>query len=96
MTGKPARQLRTPWTEAWDGEESPGTLPMPLQFMLTAEAQARMRRAADAGLPGGDLAPSPVGQIVGSMNAVRSTRDVIYDIVNEFLETTQRLQTLSE
>ncbi|MHB8684945.1 MAG: nitronate monooxygenase, partial [Dehalococcoidia bacterium] len=38
MTGKPARQLRTPWTEAWDATDSPGALPMPLQYMLTAEA----------------------------------------------------------
>ena len=27
FTGKPARQLRTGWTEAWDAPESPGTLP---------------------------------------------------------------------
>ena len=50
MTGKPARQLRTPWTEAWDGPDSPGPLPMPLQFMLTADAQARIdttRAASD-------------------------------------------------
>src|SRR5262249_26246039 len=37
LTGKPARQLRTAWTEAWDGPGSPGALPMPLQFMLTAD-----------------------------------------------------------
>src|SRR5262245_45611409 len=30
-TGKPARQLRSAWTEAWDSPDSPGTLPMPLQ-----------------------------------------------------------------
>src|SRR5437588_7051503 len=34
MTGKPARQLRTAWTEAWESADSPGTLPMPLQFIL--------------------------------------------------------------
>jgi NAD(P)H-dependent flavin oxidoreductase YrpB (nitropropane dioxygenase family) len=91
MTGKPARQLRTPWTEAWDAPDSPGTLPMPLQFMLTAEAQSRMHRAAQAGGPGKDLAPSPVGQIVGSMKAVRSTRDVIFDMVEECAATLDRL-----
>ncbi|MDP3768408.1 MAG: nitronate monooxygenase family protein, partial [Dehalococcoidia bacterium] len=46
MTGKPARLLRTPWTDAWDGPDSPGTLPMPLQYMLTAEAQSRILRYA--------------------------------------------------
>ncbi|MEX2247841.1 MAG: nitronate monooxygenase family protein [Dehalococcoidia bacterium] len=91
MTGKPARQLRTPWTEAWDGPDSPGTLPMPLQFMLTAEAQARMRRAAETGAPGADLAPMPVGQIVGSMDAIRPARDVIFDMVEEYVDTVARM-----
>lgn len=96
MTGKPARQLRTPWTEAWDGPESPGTLPMPLQFMLTADAQARMHRAAASmpDAPAAQLVTTPVGQIVGSMNSVRSARDVIYDIVTEFAATTERLAGL--
>jgi NAD(P)H-dependent flavin oxidoreductase YrpB (nitropropane dioxygenase family) len=87
MTGKPARQLRTPWTEAWDAPESPGALPMPLQFMLTADATARMRRSADAGGPGKDLVTMPVGQIVGSMNTVRPARDLIYDMVQEYIDT---------
>src|SRR5207244_5545568 len=31
LSGKPARLLRTAWTDAWEAPESPGTLPMPLQ-----------------------------------------------------------------
>jgi NAD(P)H-dependent flavin oxidoreductase YrpB (nitropropane dioxygenase family) len=96
MTGKPARQLRTPWTDAWEAPDSPGTLPMPLQFMLTSEAMARMHRAAAAGGPGKDLATMPVGQIVGSMNSVRSARDVIFDMVEECIATTQRLDALMQ
>jgi len=87
MTGKPARQLRTAWTDAWDAPDSPGTLPMPLQYMLTADAQARMRRFEEAR----DLATTPVGQIVGRMNSVRSTRDVIFDMVEECAAVTERL-----
>jgi len=87
MTGKPARQLRTAWTDAWEAPDSPGTLPMPLQYMLTAEAQARMRRYPQAR----DLATTPVGQIVGRMNSVRSTRDVIYEMVEECAAVTERL-----
>jgi len=91
-TGKPARLLKTAWTEAWDGNDSPGALPMPLQFMLTAEAMSRMNRYADADTSGArDLVGMPVGQIVGSMNAVRSARDVIYDIVSEYVETVGEL-----
>src|SRR5262249_60818561 len=33
LTGKPARMLRTEWTAAWERDDCPGTLPMPLQFM---------------------------------------------------------------
>ena len=86
LTGKPARQLRTPWTDAWDDPHGPGPLPMPLQFMLTAEAQARIGRSGNAALAG-----SPVGQIVGRMNSVRSTRDVVFDLVEGALRAIERL-----
>jgi NAD(P)H-dependent flavin oxidoreductase YrpB (nitropropane dioxygenase family) len=36
LTGKPALRLRTAWTEAWEAPESPGTLPMPLQYILSS------------------------------------------------------------
>src|SRR6202789_3633511 len=39
LTGKPARMLRSSWTDEWEGPESPGALPMPLQSALVAEAQ---------------------------------------------------------
>jgi hypothetical protein len=56
--------------------------------MLTAEAMSRMNRFADLeGSGARDLVGMPVGQIVGTMNAVRSARDVIYDIVTEYVET---------
>jgi NAD(P)H-dependent flavin oxidoreductase YrpB (nitropropane dioxygenase family) len=92
MTGKPARMLRTPWTEAWDSPESPGTLPMPLQFMATAEAITRIHHYAHLEQYGAkDLIGTPVGQVVGRMKAVRPAREVIYDMVNEFLDTVARM-----
>lgn len=95
MTGKPVRQLRTPWTDAWEGPESPGVLPMPLQTLLTAEAQARIQRHAHVeGSGAKDLITTPVGQIVGRMNSVQSSHEVIYDIVNEFIDAASRLAAL--
>ncbi len=92
LSGKPARQLKTPWTEAWDGPESPGTLPMPLQFMATVDAVTRIHRYAHSDKYGAkDLIGSPVGQIVGRMNAVRPARQVIYDMVQEFVDATTRM-----
>ena len=37
----------------------------------------------------------PVGQIVGSMNQVRPVRDVMFDMVNEYIETVERLDTIT-
>jgi len=80
--------LKMAWTDAWDSEESPGTLPMPLQFMLTAEAFQRINKYSAADNPGAkELIWTPVGQIVGSMNNVRSCRDVIFQMVDEYIAT---------
>jgi NAD(P)H-dependent flavin oxidoreductase YrpB (nitropropane dioxygenase family) len=86
LTGKPARQLRTPWTDAWDDPGGPGALPMPLQFMLTAEAQTRI------GVSGNEaLAGSPVGQIVSRMDRVRPVSDVVRDLVDGAAAAVERL-----
>ena len=95
MTGKPARQLKTAWTEAWDGPESPGTLPMPLQFMLTADAIQRIHTYAHVETSGAkELVGSPVGQVVGRMNSVRPVKEVVYDMMTEFVDAVNRVQTL--
>jgi len=78
ISGKPARMLKTEWTEAWEDTESPGTLPMPLQGVLVAEAEARIRAHQVAPLMG-----SPVGQIVGRMNAVRPVAEVMAEMEAE-------------
>jgi NAD(P)H-dependent flavin oxidoreductase YrpB (nitropropane dioxygenase family) len=38
---------------------------------------------------------SPVGQIVGTMNAIRPTAAVVEDLVSEFQEAVSRLATIS-
>ena len=86
FTGKPARQLRTAWTEAWDAPESPGTLPMPLQFMLNAYANRKM-----GSNPPRELVGMPVGQIVSRMNSIRTTKVVVQEMVQEYVDTTARL-----
>ncbi len=95
LSGKPARLLRTAWTDAWEEDGSPGTLPMPLQYMLNAEADARIRRYVDREDSGArELIGTPVGQIVGKMNSVRRTRDVIHGMVSEFVEVSERMASL--
>ena len=97
LSGKPARQLRTAWIDAWEAEDSPGALPMPLQFMLTSEAQRRIGRYVQATESDPkNLSGTPVGQIVGRMNSIPSCRDLVLDMVNEFIETTGRVSELLE
>src|SRR6185369_2250128 len=92
-SGKPARLLKTKWTEAWESDASPGTLPMPLQYMLTAEAHQRIGRATAAGIPGGrELIGTPIGQIAGRINQVKSSQDVVYGIVEEFVDVVEKLK----
>jgi len=86
MTGKPARQLRTAWTEAWEAPESPGPLPMPLQFILWSYAMRRIGRAN-----ANELVGMPVGQIVSRMNSVRTAKEVVLDMVNEYVDVTERM-----
>ena len=88
-TGKPARMLRTDWTEIWERDDSPGTLPMPLQYMLISEAQRRIAKYQVK-----ELTTMPVGQIVGRMQKVRPVKDVIFDLVEEYVEATERLNRL--
>ena len=91
LTGKPARQLRTEWTDAWERPDSPGYLPMPLQFMLVSDAYQRITRSQNRALNG-----APVGQVVGMMERVRPARDVILQLVDEYVEAVERLDNLNE
>jgi len=91
LTGKPARQLKTAWSDAWDAH---GALPMPLQWMATAEATSRIFRYADAApARPHELLTSPVGQIVGRMNESRPVAAIMEDLVREARAAIARLAT---
>jgi NAD(P)H-dependent flavin oxidoreductase YrpB (nitropropane dioxygenase family) len=85
-SGKPARLLKTKWTDAWAEEGAPEALPMPLQNLLVSEAHQRIAAANDP-----DVVAMPVGQIVGRMNSVRPVAEVFDELVAEFDETMRRL-----
>ena len=92
ITGKPARMLRTAWTEEWDREDTPDPLGMPFQPILTDQALLRINRAAHHEGSGAEqLATYFVGQIVGSMNRTRGTGQVVMDMIEEFIEATEGL-----
>jgi len=95
-TGKPARQLRSAWTDAWDAPDSPGTLPMPLQSLLSGPAMRRI----DAAVAGGNdkahaLVNYYVGQGVGLVEEVSSCRAVVQAFMTEFAEALEDMQALA-
>lgn len=86
-TGKPARQLKTAWHDAWDAPGGPGALPMPLMGMVSEPAFARIEREAASGNKGAnELVSYFVGQGVGLVEQVRSSRQVVQDFREEFLD----------
>ena len=90
-TGKPSRQLRSPWTDAWE-KSSQAPLPMPLQSLLVEPALQRIDKLAQNGHPGArDLATYWVGQGVGLMNQEKTATAVVQEFKADFLDACERL-----
>ncbi|MFD8281078.1 NAD(P)H-dependent flavin oxidoreductase [Streptomyces solisilvae] len=90
LTGKPARQLRTEWTDAWEDPDGPEPLPMPLQGLLVAEAVSRIQKHEVEPLLG-----TPVGQIVGRMDSVRPVQAVFDDLTRGFERAIDRVNRIA-
>ena len=91
-TGKYSRQLRSAWTDAWESEQAPSPLPMPLQSIVTEPAMFRITKLAEGGHAGAkQLASYFVGQGVGLMNSSVSAKTVVYEFMEDFLRATERL-----
>ena len=96
-TGKPSRQLRSGWTDAWEADDAPAPLPMPLQGLVSEPALKKVDAAAAAGHEGAEaLATYWVGQAVGLMNEERSVSDVMMEFKTEYLEAFQRIEGFLE
>ncbi|HVW68035.1 MAG TPA: nitronate monooxygenase [Steroidobacteraceae bacterium] len=96
-TGKPARQLRSAWHDAWESPGSPSTLPLPLMPMLSQPALAQVDKAADAGnVKAQELVTYFVGQGVGLVEGIRSARTVVQDFKEEFAQALQSVLQVAE
>ena len=95
-TGKPARQLRSVWTDAWDRDAaSPGALPMPLQSIISRDAFQAIDRAAAAGnREARDLVSYFVGQGVGLIDSVKSAGAVVQEFKEDFAEAVEHMNAL--
>jgi len=91
-TGKFCRQLRSDWTDAWEADDAPEPLPMPLQSIVSDTCMKKVLKLANGGHAGAaKLASYFVGQGVGLMKSSQSTRSVVEDFMREYVEAVERL-----
>lgn len=97
LTGKPARMLRTAWTDEWERPDTPDPLGMPLQTALIGDPQYRIHQASNRpDSRARELATYFVGQVVGSLDKVRPARAVVLEMIEEFIDAVQSLDRLVE
>ena len=89
FTGKPCRLLKNDWTEAWEAPGNPKPLGMPLQMMVAIEAVSRGHRYPEQAK---DVNFNPCGQVIGRATTVRKAKDVVFSMVEDYLEATEQLQ----
>lgn len=91
-TGKPCRQLRSAWTDAWERDDAPEPLPMPLQSIVSDTAMSKVLKLANGGHQGAaTLASYFVGQGVGMMNVPMSTRETVRAFMEDYIAAAERL-----
>jgi len=96
MTGKPARLLKTAWVDEWDAEGAPAPLMMPLQSMLVGPYTSRIERSSHrVGTGAWKLATAGVGQIVGMMNTKKTSGQVVFDLVDQYLAAVERIESIN-
>jgi len=88
FTGKPCRMLANDWTKAWEDPANPDPLPMPLQMMVAIEAVSRGHAYPEQAK---DVNFNPAGQVIGRATSVRRARDVVLEMVEEYVDAVQRL-----
>ena len=93
-TGKHSRQLRSPWTDAWESNAAPKPLAMPLQSQVTENPLAKVTKLAEIGHEGArQLSTSWVGQGVGLMSSTQSAKAIVYEFMQDYLAASERLKT---
>ncbi|WP_235302707.1 NAD(P)H-dependent flavin oxidoreductase [Sphingopyxis sp. MWB1] len=96
-TGKPSRQLRSPWTDAWEADGAPKALPMPLQSLVSEPALRKVDKLSEGGHEGAKaLATYWVGQGVGLMNEAMSAGQVVQAFKEDWIAAAERLNGFLE
>ena len=75
VTGKPARIIRSKWTDHW-AREGVDPLPMPYQGAISGPVMAAANRDGR-----GDINPGFAGQGIGMIKSVRPAKDIFNELV---------------
>lgn len=91
FTGKPSRQIRTAWTDAWEAPGAPMPLPAPHQGELVngALVSAFVRNRVD-------LMGTPAGQSIGLLNELMSVKEMFYRLLEQYAGAVGRLDRINE
>ena len=85
-SGKPIRQLRSKWSDAWKAPGAPDPLQMPLQPMLVSNIMAGINQAKME-----DWQTTPAGQSVVGIHSIRPAAEVVFSLVEEAQDQFDRL-----
>ena len=78
------------WTEAWERPRRPARCRCRCRGSLHPYATRRAQKA------GKELIGFPVGQIVSRMNQVRTDKQDVFDLVEGYLEASDRIAAMTE
>ena len=86
ISGMPMRTLKSPWTTEWAKPDAPPPLGAPYQMLLSADyIQGSNDHRRE------DLMTEAAGQGVAAVKAMKPARQVVIDMVEEALDTFDRL-----
>ena len=86
ISGMPMRTLKSPWTTEWSKPEAPAPLSAPYQMLLSADYIQGSNDHKRA-----DLMTEAAGQGVAFVKAMKPARQIVIDMVEEALDTFDRL-----
>jgi NAD(P)H-dependent flavin oxidoreductase YrpB (nitropropane dioxygenase family) len=90
MTGKQGRMLRTKYVDSWEASDAPQYLPWPMQSILGGYPFRRAARGHNL-----DYWTYSCGQIVGDMREHTTVKGEIERLLNEYVESLERLNATS-
>jgi NAD(P)H-dependent flavin oxidoreductase YrpB (nitropropane dioxygenase family) len=89
LSGKPIRQLRTKFVDAWEADGAPDALPSPLQGMLVRDSQVSIWENNIE-----ELMATAVGQVVGSISDSRPAGELLADMTGDARIAAERLMSI--